>query len=460
MKPDISDPKYAFKCEVAQRPRPKRLSAHELPLRPRPFYYVSAVEDYVPKPSDPVKVVCFNLHIFQDANGAGNYTADDMARLRQVVRWATDPYEFPALPSDAYPAVVPLQSARIGFKLHRVEFYQSASLFSATGANQSALQAAAVARDPTTLEELNVYITGGHANYSGMATPPTMSPNDDSWVVILGGALPSSDPQALNLDFLHACTLAHEFGHILDLDHTYSVSGMAGNADCTQGPEFLYDVFGAYPSTCPHRGNWAADPFVQEMTPALIAAGADCPNLVITNNLMGGNHLNNWISRLQAGRMHRALTEMSVKRYVARDCGPCACGVAFTVHGYDHVSQGGDVQIAYSHIDLNEGWGFNQNMFVAPFGGIYHFAVSFVKNDFGGMGVDSDVLMTLLNNGAFVARAWSGFGAGQRGTGAVAVNVRLERGDVVTTVAQSVNGTKRNFLEFYFSGHLLNGNCC
>lgn len=105
-------------------------------------------------------------------------------------------------------------------------------------------------------------------------------------------------------DWVAAGILAHELGHILGLVHTYLGGG--GSANCNNDDEYLSDIFGIHPGTCPHVANWGAD-----------ASDNGIPNHEkITNNVVGGNKEVNYESPMQAGQMHRSLAISSLRRHV------------------------------------------------------------------------------------------------------------------------------------------------
>lgn len=406
------------------------------------------LSNYIPQLFDPVKTICCRAHVFRDSAGQGHFQTSEAWRVQRLCDWASFRYAAPNPPSDVpNPPTALISDTRIRFKVAEgdVEFYDDSTLHVSTSV--SALQAAAVARNPKTLDYLNIYMTAGSfGGAAAFATLPSTSLNFDSWVVMLGAPLPSSNPAYNGSDWAGSNVMAHEFGHVLDLLHTYVGGGATAN--CTVGPDFLSDVFGTNPSTCPHICSWGPNASLQ-----------DPPNAVVTNNLMGGNKDNFWISPFQAAMAHRALTEKSVKRYVADGCDDCLCCVAFTVRGFNHVSIGPGKVIGYATIDLNEGWGWTggTNVFVAPVSGIYHFTVSFVGGTSGG--TSSDLFVAIQKNGTTVARGWSAAASGQRGTGCVSINVRLQTGDMVRTVAQSGTGTTRHIAEYNFEGHLICA-CC
>lgn len=411
----------------------------------------SSLSSYIPQLSDPVKILCCKAHVFRDSAGQGHFQTNEAWRVTRVFEWVNLRYEGPHSPSDAPNPSAPLISdTRIRFELGDadVEFYDDTTLNTST--SRVALEAAAVARNPKTLDFINVYMTAGSlGGPAAFASLPSTSLGWDSWVVQLGAPAPQSNLNYGVYDWARANNLAHELGHVLNLMHTYLGGG--ASAVCTPGPDFLDDVFGTTPNTCPHVCNWPINAYLQE-TPG--------PNSVITNNLMGGNKNNFGISEFQTAMMHQALEQMSVKRYLATGCNDCVCCVAFMVRGINHVSLGTSGKVlSYAVIDLNEGWGWTGgiNAFVAPVSGVYHFAVSFVGNTTGG--TSGDVFVDIQKNGTSIARGWSAAAAGQRGTGCVAINVELQTGDLVRTLTHSGTGTTRHIAEYNFEGHLICG-CC
>jgi hypothetical protein len=405
---------------------------------------------YIPHITDPVKIICVNFHIFRDSNGQGHYQTTEIDQLKQIIRWVNDRYEFGDTPSDKpIQASMTIKDSRIRWRLNRIEFYNDDSLH--VSQSVSALQAAAVAQNASTLDQLNVYFTGGEQvseAAAAWANLPSPNPGWDSWVMMPYSYTPEAPDEG---GYCRSNTLAHEFGHNLGLMHTYNGGGAP--ADCNQeGPEFLYDIFGLDPGcTCPHLCNWEID--ASRFEPHL-------PNAVVTNNLMGGNKSNHWISALQAARMQYALKEMSVKRYIATGCNDCLGCLAFTVRGVNHVSQGGNTKLIFQNVDLNESWGWNGQDLVAPVAGIYHFDISFMKDAFYYNGTTDDVFVHLIKNGAGapLATAWSGEGP-KRAAGGVSINTRLQVGDIISTMANSDGGRNRHIAMYTFSGQLICA-CC
>lgn len=111
------------------------------------------------------------------------------------------------------------------------------------------------------------------------------------------------------------CILAHELAHNLGLVHTYcggySDVVCCNDNSCEQGctqscnnEEYLSDVFGNCPGTCPHNTGW-------------YLPTADDPKH--TNNIVGGTSYQTYISPMQAGQMHRSLALKSMRKYVKKE---------------------------------------------------------------------------------------------------------------------------------------------
>ena len=72
--------------------------------------------------------------------------------------------------------------------------------------------------------------------------------------------------------------------------------------------EYLSDIFGTCPGTCPHIANWG-DPDDHN----------DPDDAKITNNVMGGSFAQEYFSPMQVGQMHRTLALKSTRKYVKRE---------------------------------------------------------------------------------------------------------------------------------------------
>jgi hypothetical protein len=149
-------------------------------------------------------------------------------------------------------------------------------------------------------------------------------------------------------------------------------------------------------------------------------------------------------------------------------CGPTDKS-AFSVSGAWAGSAGPDTPLAYSNIVTNVNNSyinfFNYiGVFNVPCTGQYFFTVSFVKDSYyicgGNVGTTDDVVVYLAK---FVGAtgfttidppfgAWSGEGAGRRGTGAFSVVLTLNAGDTIASFVHSDGGFHRCLASYHFTG--------
>lgn len=151
------------------------------------------------------------------------------------------------------------------------------------------------------MENLNVYVLKQSGNNHAAASPPDWNNFSYNQYVKAHYWIPEADWGVSML-------LAHEFAHTLGLLHTYYGGG--ASAICDQSnPEFLRDVFlVSLPdvSNCPHTCNYSANPH-------------ETNGDGITNNIVGGSREEVYISPMQAGQMHRALSLTSARKYVTSE---------------------------------------------------------------------------------------------------------------------------------------------
>lgn len=136
--------------------------------------------------------------------------------------------------------------------------------------------------------------------------------------------------------------------------------------------------------------------------------------------------------------------------------GPFPAPIAVSVYGNDHVTGGQDVLLTYKNVITNEGGAWSTNSasnFVPQCAGLYFFTISFVKDAYYYGGTTDDVVVYLTKNGSQVGEAWSGEGAGMRGTGVYSVTLRLVQGDAVQTFVHSDGGLTRHLADYNFTGY-------
>ncbi len=268
--------------------------------------YIPDMDPTYPLQNPPIKTIEVNFNIIQKDNGSGNYPDNQETRdlLNDIIAWVNAFYDHWD-PSDpiSWVTELPDYDSRIQFSIgepgsERIYFYPNTDHWD----DQSVygMQSIIQLDYPERLEQLNVYIFGNpNGENWAMAHPPYYSMFDlNLWVFMFYW-------DGISGDYAQAGQLAHEFGHNLNLLHTYY--GGFASAICNQNSqEFLQDVFlQQLPSTsnCPHTCDWFAD--------ADEYIGDD-----ITNNLLGGNQSASYVSPMQGGQMHRSLAVQTTRKYV------------------------------------------------------------------------------------------------------------------------------------------------
>jgi hypothetical protein len=243
-----------------------------------------------------------NINIFQKSDGTGNFPDNQETRdaLNQIILWVNGIYNV-CDPCDPIPDVQELGVTNIKFSIgelgnERIYFYQNDQIWNSS--STTTLLNEVISVDPDRSNYINVLISGGTGNYASASMPDYSNLNKNHYVFMF-----TWTPV---LKYAKANGLAHELGHNLALFHTYYGGG--ANAECDNNNEYLSDVFGTWPGNCPHIGPpniWGED-------------ACEFPDDRKTNNLMGGNMSNCYISPKQAGQMHRAIALTSARRFVEK----------------------------------------------------------------------------------------------------------------------------------------------
>ncbi len=263
------------------------------------------IETYIPDENTPIKHIRIAVNIFTGPGTIQN-TQESIEAIVQMINWLNGFYT--NVDSATYPidGVQRLTDTKIRFDLDdRIFFYEGSKLYNSTSIYEMEKYIAGV--DSSRLNNLNVYMTaGGHASPYSIAPYPGFikeggGPTAGSLYANQGIYISSINPCYVNSQ-----TLAHEFGHALDLFHTYKPSCCHETCDASD-PEYLYDLFGSDPPVdCWEKGRFGCKITLGENT--------------CTNNAMGGNNmLNYYFSPMQIGKMHRAVSIKTIRKYVKED---------------------------------------------------------------------------------------------------------------------------------------------
>ena len=257
------------------------------------------IETYIPDENTPGKIVQVSFNIFTGP-GTLRDTATDRAVFIQMINWVNGWYANNTPSTKPIEGVPFIPDTKIRFEVDdRIFFYNNTKLYNSCNVHE--MEKVVKSVDSTRMNYLNVYFTFG--NCTQHAVPPW--PGFDYYPVSIGmnGNQYVLMPITVPVSFSSSQTLAHELAHCMDLMHLYEGSCCHETCDNTS-PEYLDDVFGpGGKKNCWQDGGWHCDP-------------RDSSN-TCTNNMMSGTSMAGYyFSPKQMGKMHRALSIKSAKRYV------------------------------------------------------------------------------------------------------------------------------------------------
>ena len=270
--------------------------------------YIPDMDTSQPLHVPPIKTIRVNINIIQKDDGTCNFqnTYETRRRMRQILSYINEIYSGYG-PSDPIEWVteLPNYDSRIRFSIgdtinERIYFYQNTDWWDDTIPDP--IMTFIHSHYPDREEAVNIIIYGNPGdtlNYGFTTYPDNINFLNNHTVNTFYWRYEISDYAKANL-------LAHEMGHMLGVGHTYSDEFLSFTCDANQR-DFLKDVFIVHLpdiSNCPH------DCCYYENAYTMNGDG-------ITNNLMGGNQSSVYISPMQAGIMHRALSMYSSRKYVS-----------------------------------------------------------------------------------------------------------------------------------------------
>lgn len=271
------------------------------------------IETWIPDNNIQVKHIKVAVHVWTGPGTIQN-TPSTIADIEQLIALINGLYANVATPSYPIAGVTPLTNTKIQFDLdNHVYFYPGTNYYNTT--NIPAMNSYIMNNyvntgiDPARLDYLPIYIPSINANAEAMPPYPKFIigaipyeyPTPNSLYGHQGVCLP-----ATSINYTKAPSLSHELGHNLDLMHAYGGSSCCYETCNYTDPEYLYDLLGPQPpvnSNCWEGGGWGCT----------ITPGSN----ICTNNIMGGNNLGSYyFSPMQIGKMHRALSIKTARKYV------------------------------------------------------------------------------------------------------------------------------------------------
>lgn len=252
---------------------------------------------FVPDSSTAIITIPVNINIWRTDEGTGNYWENTPAlkdSLRKVFGFLNWLYSQNQNPSDPIPGAKHIPDTKVRFVIDTFYYYNNSSL--CYNDDVYSLTSYLSICFPERLKNFNYHLTiNTTAGYSGVS-----SGYNSIYPAI--NTVKQDHQQHLYALAVH---MAHEFGHNFGLKHSY-------NTECNNisNPEFLWDLFGTATqpwcnkpagTVCYHDAGWGLDPYD--------------PTNTSTNNIMGGTSSACNFTALQCGRIHRALSVSTLRKF-------------------------------------------------------------------------------------------------------------------------------------------------
>lgn len=239
----------------------------------------------------PNLVFRINFHFMRPTNGLGPYAGDQTTNVNDVVGYLNWIYGVINPPTFSVPLVEEIPDSRIRFQSNGIYYHDDDTYYQvpSIGCDPDFQNLFGVDTDHT----LNIYYyTLTDPNEGGYGCGPGVYANMGNGDIVAWASIQ---------------LLAHELGHVLSLNHTFTCAGL------TCLPLGVSDTYG---QDC--NNTWAPCgvnvPYTNQVGPYICSGYS---GVGVSNNLMGYNMCRSYLSPLQMAKVHRtAITDPVMRKYV------------------------------------------------------------------------------------------------------------------------------------------------